>query len=275
MDKSTTRVQTLKDRIAALAVDDGGAPALARKLPFSADRPAKQVMLQEILETQMPRCLVFRNDRDETLALQVISGRIVAVTQPTSPRLMGTDLGVLDQAISDNDGPTISVVCRAFRIFLRHARDLHVAIDFLKKRSPSATNIGLSTRTLFEDMDDESEVIGSTNVLLSFDRFAVACAADATAMLRIDGTEVTRMKGTENQTNALLKLAESEFAPRTEATRLDNGQSALDSCVIVCGPIDKAQAVLSCASNGLMVYVLFESMKVGKMLALWLSREDY
>ncbi len=254
------QVARLSARLAALR-RPSAVVAKARRTLEAANPLA--AIANEIDETLLPRCLNFKNDRGETMGLDVASGRVLSVAH-MALQADAHDFGSLPgHAFFDADDPKCATLIRAMQVFCQDISELTVKATIVPEPQ-GFTNIGVSLQTLEQQVMALPPAGADPQERMA--RFWTASRGLVLAAVRCSGGEIAETTGAPTELDHLLALARDELAeadaeadaPGCRALAWGGG---MESSVFY--------MVLGCANE--IALIALPARNFGKLTRLWLA----
>lgn len=263
-------IETLHDRLSKLVHGSEAISGKSRDLMLAgADHPS-EAMRAEIAETHLLRRMVFRNDRNEELALEVASGRILRVSQPTSHHLQASLPEIAAQDLSRLSENQISQLAAVLSEFTADLSKLSVEVQILKTAA-SGPVLGLATNDLFQGHGKPRPPRTNARSTDFMSDFVRDCAPISTAALLMVGDTITVEQGVEAHLESLKTLARAERVANGGVLQGEADSESAGQCVIFSGHPDAERSIL-CASQSDSLAILFLNGDVlDEVLNLWMS----
>lgn len=238
-----------------------------RVLAKAGETDLRDAMRKEISETQLLRRVIFRNDLDEEVSFDVVSGRVLQLSTPTSPDLF-TDTPVCMHGAAQGDGIPVEVDAGVLHCiiarFLTSATSLWVETQRLENGG-TPTQVGISLDALFQPAPIAPPSSGSGQNLIAF----VKASEDvSTAGLVMAADSRMWEQGPEANVAMLEGLAKAEM------TRFQSKSGSVVSkcfCVIFSGHPSGGTSVLCGSQEGCLALLSFEDHGHDKLLQLWIT----
>ncbi len=253
----------LLQRLTKLTAESPSAPDASRQLdssdPFAA-------IATEIDETILPRTLIFENDRNEKLGLDVASGRILSVSLLELNARAEIEAALTGHAFFDTSDPLCQDLHEAISTFRTGINTLFVR-TVIRSESHSFSNIGIALRGLQNAQGNA----GSSPVAAFDDQghsaFAEKIRSVASAVVCTDRHSVVEAWGDKGERMRLELLASEELEQDNEPQPVS--QNAPAQIAIWGENTDRGQAV-SCASfPRQMVFAITSSENIPLIVRCW------
>lgn len=248
---------TLHDRLSRLLAAPSVASGTLRHLSFESGQ-ARAAIRGEIDETQLARRLVFRNDRDEEIALDVVSGRVLRSAK--SQASCATEQNESRPAKAPHDQPDVSGLRREIKQFAENAVSLTVEV-FILKRTSMVLDMGVPADALFCQSASLSE-----NPVVQQLRTFVVSAGDS--MLYVFASDEDRLIFEQGDVKTYGEL-EHKIAPLLRAGAFLPETSTFAECIVFAGSVSDRKGILCARSGHLFVGVIFERHKTDAVLQHW------
>jgi hypothetical protein len=263
-------IRTLHDWLDKLVHGSNSISGTFRDLLHSGVTHARHAMRSEIAETQFLRRLVFRNDRNEEIAFDVASGRVLRVSPPTSEHFQENLPDVSGQDISKLAEGQISRLVAVVTTFTSGSTELSVEVQILKADA-LVPDMGISLDDLFQDLGKSpppQETPPSEDFLGDF---LAGCAPISCAALLMVGDKVTVEHGSDAHLHPLKTLARAERVPNATSLQSEAHPGPVDQCVIYSGYPDGGQAILCASQSERLALLLLNNNVLEEVFEVWMS----
>jgi len=264
-------IKTLHDRLDKLVHGSSSISGRFRDLMPSGVTHARHAMRSEIAETQLLRRLVFRNDRNEKIAFDVASGRVLRVSPPTSEHFQEHLADVSGQDISKLAEGQISKLVAAVAEFTSGRTELSVEVQILQADA-LAPDVGISLDDLFQDLGKPPPPQESPLSEDFLEDFLEDCAPISCAALLMVGNSVTVEHGSDAHLYPLKTLARAERVSNAAALQSETHPGPVDQCVIYAGYPDGGQAILCASQSESLALLLLNNDVLEEVYEAWMSR---
>lgn len=264
-------IATLHDRLNKLVHGNDPVSGKIRDLMHRGTTSVLQAMRSEIAETQLPRRLVFRNDREEEISFEVASGRVLRVSPPTSDHFRADLPEVLTQSLSQSTEAQVLQFITVLKAFASEATKLTVEAQ-IPRHKTSGLDVGISVEDLLQEphLPEQNQAEQSSGNALG--AFLDDCTSRVSAALLMKGDRFVLEHGPEAQLKALKALALAERASNDSPQQLDDDPSASGQCVIYTGHPQDGQAVLCASQAPNLAFLSFPCEALEAVLGFWADR---
>jgi hypothetical protein len=222
-------------------------------------------MRQETEETQLPRTLCFRNDRDERLVLQVRAGKIAKLV--SAPQYSDYDVDSAQLNLDEAGTAQTDIMRKVIRDFVRDVAAISVMSD-LRAPDISPALIGICPRDCFPSASAFDQEVASGSPPALEDALARVLGL-VTAWIRVQGGMLCNSQGDPACILRLEELARAELEGRAAAADSEPSTATEDICVIISAAGIGAEAILSASLGDSLVFMSFPASKVCEIAGLW------
>ena len=261
----------LHDRLHKLVHGNSAITGKARDLMQPESASVLHAMLSEIKETHLLRRITFRNDRDEQISLEVASGRVLRISQPTSDHLQARLSDSLTQSISQSAKTQVSQFIEVLKIFASGATELSAEPQILHQITPNL-DVGFSIDDLLQDPNilrqgEPKKTMGNT-----LETFLEDCAPISFAGLLLTGGSVVLEYGLEVHLKPLKALAATEYLSNDIHLQIQSNSNPLAQCVIYTGHPHDGRTVLCASLSAKLTFLSFGHDALDEVLTFWAFR---
>lgn len=222
-------------------------------------------MRQETEETQLPRTLCFRNDRDERLVLQVKAGKIAKLV--SAPQCGDSDVELVELNLDQAGTAQKHIMRKVIRDFVWEVAAISVMSD-LRPPDVSPALIGICPRDCFPPASAFDQEFASDSPPGLEDALARVVEL-GTAWIWVQGGVLRDSQGDPACVLGLEGLARAELEERAAAAVGELSTAKEDICVIISAAGIEAEAVLSASLGDSLVFMSFAASKVCDIVDLW------
>ena len=255
----------MKAKLAKLVEESGDSDALAGRTLAPADSGGLLfAIVQEIDETILARELVFSNDRQEQITLEVSGRRLLRITSIPQLHAASSFNALVDRQISNPDGSEIDTIADLLAVFVEHSAALRVKARPLQLRH-GQPDLGCSSEVLAAACARRSGSLAQE----SLEDFCAASAEFAIAWVELREGTVVKAAGDPEIARKLTYLAQSHD-PWPVDWHLGGKGTAAKDCTILCGS-DDGSDILVAVQNDRALFMAFAPERLAQVVALWFS----
>ncbi len=228
---------------------------------------SRYAIKKEVLETQLPRVLTFRNDCKETLSLIVSAGRVLRGGEPTTAALLQ---GLIHEnafhfarRADDHFGIT-----QVIQRFAARTKDLRVRVSYLDEAENSPSQ-GFDIDTIEKAMPSAVGRGRAAEKTFSLESLITSCSDLAECGLVLNQGEFTTEFGSTENLKYLKMLSEKENESRQEMCEDNDLDLSEAHFVLYSGEPEKGKAVFCAWHDMALGLVLLRNEHIPKLLKLW------
>ena len=258
--------ERLKAKLAKLVEESGDSDAMAGRTLAPADPGGLLfAIVQEIDETILARELVFSNDRQEQITLEVSGRRLLRITSIPQLHTASSFNALVDRQISDPDGSEIDTITELLAVFVEHTATLRVKTRPLQLRH-GQPDLGCSSEVLAAACARRSGSLSQE----SLEDFCAASAEFAIAWVQLREGTVVKAAGDPEIARKLTYLAQSHDPWPPVDWHLRGKESAAKGCTVLCGS-DDGSDILVAVQDDRALFMAFAPERLAHVVALWFS----
>lgn len=267
-------IETLHNRLHRLVHGDNPTSGKIRDLMHPGSLSVRHAMRSEIAETQLLRRMVFRNDRDEEISLEVASGRVLRVSHPVSDHLRENLPEALTQSIFQSTEAEVLQLIEALQAFAFEAKKLSVETQIIRHNT-SMPDVGIPVDDLLQVSDTPEQRMPKQLSINSLEAFLQDCAPISSAALLMTGDRCVLECGSEGHLDALKALALAERVSNDTHPQPQDDPGPPGQCVIYTGHPQGGQTVLCASQIPHLAFLSFHNDMLDAVLGFWASQADF
>lgn len=252
-----TNTRRLEDKIARLAGPDIPIQEDGREVGGRDRRGRLLAFIQEIDETILPSELVFDNYAKDALVVEVANRRLL--------RLNGEDLP------QTGDGEVLFPdLAQTIEDFLSETDTLKVTASRIS-RQIDPSEVGCSSTMIAKYWAIDPYRGAPESALDRLDIFMEACSVLSSAWMRLDAPGIIQKSGTEEDTQRLAAIIESDLSEVDRNLEQCTSDSSGSHCTILGTSSGDARSIAYVKAGTSLALVIFASEQLPQVHSLWQS----
>lgn len=268
--KPLSDLKILQDRIVKLSRDTDTWSGNRRNIVNTSVSDPVAGVVREICETSSPRWLIFRNDQDQALSLEVSAGRVCRLMDSTSEEFLATCPDFAHQELGGANEQEIACLTEIISSFSVSSEEITVESRFLESATDTV-GTGIPGSRLQEDFASLNSASDRLSDPVKLNSFVEIALPRSTSLLNVNQDTVTLQRGPDDQVELLKSLALAENSANSDAVQRHPDRGVQNNCIVLTGPADQGHGILCAKTLGGSVFLTFEAGNFGKILDLWQS----